>query len=68
MEYTKDIILDVRYKKEIGLKKINYWTSNLRRKIKDNKFIIITLTLLSILIVVDIVLVNSFFELLSNIH
>lgn len=68
MEYTKDIILDVRYKGEIGITKFKNWTSKIKKVVKNNKVIIFTLSLLSTLIVIDIVLVNSFLQLLTNLY
>lgn len=66
MEYTKDIILDVRCKRKIGLNKLEQWTSNLKNIIVNNKFIIITMTALIILTLIDIALVNSFIKLLTS--
>ena len=66
MEYTKDIILDVRCKRKIGLNKLEQWTSNLKNIIVNNKFIIITMTALIVLTLIDIALVNSFIKLLTS--
>ena len=78
MEYTKDIILDINYKKREILHKLN----NLKVKVKDqfkytkertisiyknNKFIISILLILIVLISVDIILLNGFFNILENI-
>lgn len=68
MEYTKDIILDIRYKREDGVTKLKDWTSNLKKVVKNNKIIIITLSMLSALTVIDIVLVNSFMQLLTKLY
>ncbi len=68
MEYTKDIILDVSCKREIWLRKIKSWKSNVKKIIASNKLIVITLNLLVTLIVIDIVLVNSFLQLLSKLY
>ena len=68
MEYTKDIILDIVYKKEIGFEKLKNWTSKLKKCIKNNKAIIITLSLLIILITIDFILVNSFLQLLTKLY
>lgn len=68
MEYTKDIILDIKYKREEGVTKLKNWTSKLKKEINNNKLIIITLSLLSILIVTDIVLVNYFMQLLVKLY
>lgn len=78
MEYTKDIILDINYKKREILHKLN----NLKVKVKyqfkytkertisiykNNKFIISILLILIVLISVDIILLNGFFNILENI-
>ena len=68
MEYTKDIILDIRCKREIGLIKFKNWTSNIKKGIKNNKIIVCTISLLTILVAIDIVLVNSFLKLLTELH
>ena len=68
MEYTKDIILDIRCKKEIGITKFKSWTGNIKKGIKNNKIIVCTMSLLTILIAIDIVLVNSFLQLLTNLY
>lgn len=68
MEYTKDIILDIRYKREIGIIKLKSWISKLKKGIKNNKLIITTLVLLSSLILIDIILVNSFLQLFMKIY
>lgn len=68
MEYTKDIILDINCKKEIGIRKLKNWTSKMKKGLKNNRAIVITLSLLTTLIVIDIVLVNSFLQLLSKLY
>lgn len=68
MEYTKDIILDIRYKREVGVSKLKEWTSNLKKIVKNNKIIIITLSMLSTLTLIDIVLVNFFMQLLAKLY
>lgn len=68
MEYTKDIILDIRCKRQIGLTKFKSWTSNIKKGIQNNRIILFTLLLLTTLIVIDIVLVNSFLNLLANLY
>ncbi len=67
MEYTKDIVLEISNKRQIGYYKLKEWTSNLKKIIKNNKIITFTLGLLIALMVVDFVLVNSFLELLSRV-
>ena len=68
MEYTKDIILDIGCKKEIGLEKFKKWTSKVKKEMKGNKIIVITLSLFATLTVVDIVLVNSFLQVLTKLY
>lgn len=68
MEYTKDIILNLSYKNEIAGKKIKNWTNSMKKVLKNNKLIIGTLATLCILISIDLVLVNSFLEILSNLY
>lgn len=68
MEYTKDIILDIGYKREIGLRKLKNWTSKVKKIIESNKLIVITLSLLVTLIAIDIILVNSFLQLLTKLY
>ncbi len=68
MEYTKDIVLNLSYKNKIMSKKIKNWTNSMKKVIKNNKLIIGTLATLCILISIDLVLVNSFLEILSNLY
>lgn len=66
MEYTKDIILDIGCKREIG--KLKTWTSKVKKIITKNKLIVITFSLLIILTAIDIILVNSFLQLLTTLY
>lgn len=66
MEYTKDIILDLRCKRKMRLNKLEEWTINIKNIIVNNKFIVITMTSLLILTIIDIALVNSFIKLLTS--
>lgn len=68
MEYTKDIILDARYKRKIDCSKLTKGTKCIKRTKKKNGIVFITLNLLSILIMIDLILVNSFLQLLSSIY
>ena len=68
MEYTKDIVLEISYKKEIAFKKIKRWTSKIKKGVNNNKVITITLTLLTTLIAIDFILINSFLKILTNIN
>ena len=68
MEYTKDIILDIGSKREIGLVKLKKWTSKVKKEIQSNKLIVITLSLFATLTLIDVVLVNSFLKLLTKLY
>jgi len=68
MEYTKDIILDIIYKRQIGTTRLKNWTSKLKKVVNNNKIVIIILSLLSTLMIIDIVLVNSFLQLLTKLY
>ncbi len=69
MEYTKDVIFNVNYKDKISTIRLGdkRKASKIFRIIKDNKFIISILSALVILIAMDIVLVNTFFNLIITI-
>lgn len=66
MEYTKDIILNMGYKRREKSNKIEQWTSSIKNIIVNNKFMFIVMTALIILTLIDIVLVNSFISLLTS--
>ena len=68
MEYTKDIVLDIRCKREIGVSKLKIWTSKIKRSIANNKIVVITLSLLVILMTIDFILINSFMKLLTSLY
>lgn len=66
MEYTKDVIFNVQYNDNIEvirLKKVGI-KNKLFNIIKDNKFISSIFISLVILIAIDIMLVNTFMNLL----
>lgn len=66
MEYTKDVIFNVRYGQgvqNVKLKERKY-IRNLINIYNNNKFIINTLGLTTILVVIDIWMVSSFINLL----
>jgi hypothetical protein len=67
MEYTKDIILDVMYKRNIETTKVKCWFRKLGKGIKNNGMIITIIAMLAILTAIDIMLVNSFFTILAHI-
>lgn len=68
MEYTKDIILDLRCKRKVNLNRFQEWISSIRKVVKNNKLIITTLLLLSTLMVIDFILINSFLQLFINLY
>lgn len=62
MEYAKDIIYNLKYDKLVN--KNQSRTSRLIQKIKKNKLIILSITLLMGLIISDYFLIKSFIKLL----
>lgn len=68
MEYTKDVILNIIYKDKFNSNKLAKFANKLKQIILKNKIISITLVLLTSLIIIDIMLVNYFFQILSNIY
>lgn len=62
MEYAKDIIYNLKYDKLVN--KNQSRTSRLIQKIKKNKLIILSITLLMRLIIFDYFLIKSFIKLL----
>ena len=66
MEYTKDIILDIKYEGNIDKQNRN-WTSYIYKNIKGNKFIYSIITITIFFMAFDIILVNNFINLLSKI-
>ena len=62
MEYAKDIIYNLKYDKLVN--KNQSRTSKLIQKIKKNKLIILSITLLMGLIIFDYFLIKSFIKLL----
>ena len=62
MEYAKDIIYNLKYEKLVN--KNQSRTSRLIQKIKKNKLIILSITLLMGLIIFDYFLIKSFIKLL----
>lgn len=68
MEYTKDIVLDVKYKSEMGVSKLKTWTSNVLKYGKENQIIFHIISILILLISIDLILVSSFLQLLSEVY
>ncbi|MBO5413763.1 MAG: hypothetical protein J6A29_05725 [Clostridia bacterium] len=64
MEYTKDIILNIKYE---GDNEKESWTSSIYKSMKKNKFIYSVITITVVFMAFDIVLVNNFVNLLSKI-
>jgi hypothetical protein len=62
MEYAKDIIYNLKYDKLVN--KNQSRTSRLIQKIKKNKLIILSITLLMGLMIFDYFLIKSFIKLL----
>ena len=68
MEYTKDLILNVKMKEvkhKIGSK--TTWTSSVWNSVKKHKGGVVTIVGLSIFIIIDIILLTSFVNLLTKI-
>lgn len=68
MQYTKDIILDMRYRRKLDYSKIKSFAITTKNLIIKNRLIVITLILLSSLITIDITLVNSFLHILNTVY
>lgn len=68
MEYTKDIAFEIACKSKIGYMKLKSGTSFLKEKIKTNKLVFGVLSLLSLFILTDLILVHSFLQLLSSLY
>lgn len=70
MEYTKDIIFNVKYGDKV--EKIKLRNNSLRQKAKkiyqNNQFIIITLLLLTILVGIDLYMVSNFINILVTLY
>lgn len=69
MEYTKDVILNLNHKDNIGIFKLRKRLTliNVYKFIQENKFITITLISVIVLVSIDIALVNAFMNLLITI-
>jgi len=66
MEYTKDVIFNVKYAGKVETIKLRNrgWTSKLMKIYENNKFIIFTLFLMTVLVVLDLCMVLNFVNLL----
>lgn len=69
MEYTNDVVFDVKYNKKEGTLKFGNkkWTRKIIKKIKDNKIITIIVSFCTFLIMADVILIARFFELIKTI-
>lgn len=69
MEYTKDVLLNLHYKDNIGMMRLKKIMPliKLHKFIQENKFITITLISVSIFVTIDIALVSSFINILAQI-
>ena len=68
MEYTNDVVFDVKYDKEEGTLQFGNkkWTRKIIKKIKDNKIITIIVSFCTFLIVLDCFLITRFFDLIKT--
>ncbi len=64
MEYTKDMILNVRYVKANNLEK--RWTSKIIQRLKKHKLAVSTIALVSVFISIDAILIMNFFNILAK--
>lgn len=66
MEYTKDVIFNVQYGEKVNTIKLRNrkWPRRLIKIYRNNKFIVITLSLTTILVITDIWMVSNFINLL----
>lgn len=67
MEYTKDMILGVRYSDVHGVVKnrATKWTSRVLQAIRNHKIITATVLSAVVFISIDVVLITNFFRVLS---
>ena len=66
MEYTKDVIYNVKYSKNfriLHLSKRGFF-KNIKNFIKENKFISVIFISMATFIVIDIILINIFMNLI----
>lgn len=63
MEYTKDIVLNIEYDKK-GREKNKKYLKKILNIYRENKFIVSILSVLTILIIFDFILVNNFVNLI----
>ena len=68
MEYTKDLILNIRYDESSNTLrfKATKWTSTLIKKIKKHKLAVTTLAIFLTFVVMDVILVTNFMHILAR--
>ena len=69
MEYTKDLILNIRYDESSNTLrfKATKWTSKLIQKIKKHKLAVTTCAIFLTFVVMDVMLVTNFMHILQGI-
>lgn len=68
MEYTKDLILNIRYDESSNTLhlKASKWTSKLAEKIRKHRLVVTTLAIFLIFVVMDVMLVTNFMHILAG--
>lgn len=68
MEYTKDLILNIRYDESSNTLhfKAPKWTRNLIQKIKKHKLAVTTCAIFLTFVVADVMLVTNFMHILTE--
>lgn len=68
MEYTKDLILNIRYDESSNTLRLKApkWTSKLIKKIKKHKLVVTTLAIFLTFVVMDVMLVTNFMHILTG--
>lgn len=69
MEYTKDLILNIRYDESSNTLRLKApkWTSTLIKKIKKHKLAVTTLAIFLTFVFMDVMLVTNFMHILQSI-
>ncbi len=67
MEYTKDLILNIRYDESSNTLHLNAskWTSKLLKKFKKHKMIATISAIFIMFTIIDIVLITNFMQILA---
>lgn len=66
MEYTKDMILNVKYGQDVEKHKLNIF-KKVSNAISKHRFMAVVISMTLMLMLLDIMLVTSFVNILSNI-